>query len=114
MIETKQELLNHFTDINYMYNNPFMYQTLSNMIDELLEQQPFINKPCISEGVCREDKMQTLDKIRTEIEQIYQEIDTCSHNEYENAVEQGKEIAYENVIQIIDKYRTEVARNEQM
>ena len=23
-----------------MYNNPFMYQTLSNMIDELLEQQP--------------------------------------------------------------------------
>lgn len=39
MIKTKQELLNHFTDINAMYNNPFMYQTLSNMIDELLEQQ---------------------------------------------------------------------------
>ena len=40
MIKTKQELLNHFSDINDMYNNPFMYQTLSNMIDELLEQQP--------------------------------------------------------------------------
>jgi len=40
MIKTKQELLNHFSDINTMYNNPFMYQTLSNMIDELLEQQP--------------------------------------------------------------------------
>lgn len=40
MIKTKQELLNHFSDINAMYNNPFMYQTLSNMIDELLEQQP--------------------------------------------------------------------------
>lgn len=40
MIKTKQELLNHFSDINEMYNNPFMYQTLSNMIDELLEQQP--------------------------------------------------------------------------
>ena len=39
MIKTKQELLNHFSDINEMYNNPFMYQTLSNMIDELLEQQ---------------------------------------------------------------------------
>lgn len=38
MIKTKQELLNHFSDINTMYNNPFMYQTLSNMIDELLEQ----------------------------------------------------------------------------
>ena len=40
MIKTKQELLNHFSDINEMYNNPFMYQTLSNMIDELLESQP--------------------------------------------------------------------------
>ena len=40
MIKTKQELLNYFSDINEMYNNPFMYQTLSNMIDELLEQQP--------------------------------------------------------------------------
>lgn len=40
MIKTKQELLNHFSDINTMYNNSFMYQTLSNMIDELLEQQP--------------------------------------------------------------------------
>ena len=46
MIKTKQELLNHFSDINEMYNNPFMYQTLSNMIDELLEQQPC--EDCIS------------------------------------------------------------------
>ena len=44
MIKTKQELLNHFSDINDMYNNSFMYQTLSNMIDELLEQQPKIGK----------------------------------------------------------------------
>ena len=36
MIKTKQELLNHFSDINDMYNNSFMYQTLSNMIDELV------------------------------------------------------------------------------
>lgn len=43
MIKTKQELLNHFTDINAMYNNSFMYQTLSNMIDELLEQQPCVD-----------------------------------------------------------------------
>jgi hypothetical protein len=45
MIKTKQELLNHFSDINTMYNNPFMYQTLSNMIDELLEQQPCEDEP---------------------------------------------------------------------
>lgn len=46
MIKTKQELLNHFSDINEKYNNPFMYQTLSNMIDALLEQEPCEN--CIS------------------------------------------------------------------
>lgn len=46
MIKTKQELLNHFSDINKMYNNSFMYQTLSNMIDELLESQPC--EDCIS------------------------------------------------------------------
>lgn len=40
MIKTKEELLNHFSDINERYNNSFMYQTLSNLIDELLEQQP--------------------------------------------------------------------------
>lgn len=40
MIKTKQEILNHFSNINVMYNNPFEYQTLSNMIDELLEQEP--------------------------------------------------------------------------
>ena len=56
MIKTKQELLNHFSDINEMYNNPFMYQTLSNMIDELLEQQPCEN--CIS----REDALKAIEE----------------------------------------------------
>lgn len=40
------------------------------LILELLEQEPFINKPCISEEVCREDKIQVLDKIKDEIENI--------------------------------------------
>lgn len=35
-----------------------------------LKQEPFINKPCISEGVCEHDKMQALDNVRAEIEQI--------------------------------------------
>lgn len=46
-----------------------------------------------------------LDDVKAEIEQIYQGIDTISHNEYENAVEQGKEIAYENVLSILDNIR---------
>lgn len=54
-----------------------------------------------------ETRNEVLDKIRAKIEEIYQEIDTVSHNEYENAVEQGKEIAYENVLEMIDKYKAE-------
>lgn len=33
-----------------------------------LEQEPFINKPCISKGVCHEDKNKVLNKISAEIE----------------------------------------------
>lgn len=61
--------------------------------------EPFINKPCISEGVCREDKIQVLDKIRAEIEQ------ECKV-ESEHPYGQGLKRALE----IIDKYRTEEGR----
>lgn len=54
--------------------------------------QPFINKPCVSEGVCREDKIQVLDKIRAEIDSY------CSDNRDKN---DGLYIA----MRIIDKYR---------
>ena len=37
------------------------------MAIKVLEQSSFINKPCVSEGVCREDKIQVLDKIMAEI-----------------------------------------------
>lgn len=37
---------------------------------EVLKQRPFINKPCVSSGVCEHDKNTVLDKIRTEIEQL--------------------------------------------
>lgn len=36
---TKQEILDYFKEINYMYNNPNMYDSLSHMIDELLEEE---------------------------------------------------------------------------
>ena len=35
---------------------------------EKLEQESFINKPCVSSGVCEHDKNVVLDKIRAEIE----------------------------------------------
>lgn len=40
----KQEILDYFKDINAMYNNPNMFDSLSNMIDELLKAKD-INVP---------------------------------------------------------------------
>ena len=34
---TKAEILEHYKDINFMYNNPNEYDTLSHMIDEMIE-----------------------------------------------------------------------------
>lgn len=36
---TKQEILDEFNDINYVYNNASMHETLSWMLDELLKEQ---------------------------------------------------------------------------
>ena len=52
--------------------------------------QPFINKPCVSEGVCREDKIQVLDKIRAEIKTMSGDVETLS-----------------DVLDIIDRYKAE-------
>lgn len=54
-----------------------------------------------------EPKADVLEKIRAEIEAIYDSIDTVSNNEYENAYEQGREVAFECVMEIIDKYIAE-------
>lgn len=59
--------------------------------------EPFINKPCISEGVCHEDKMQVLDKLRAEIEQIADE-----EQKHDKLWATGLRYA----VKIIDKYRT--------
>ena len=66
------------------------------LILELLEQEPFINKPCISEEVCREDKIQVLDKISQEIEQI-----ADKEQEYDKKWAIGLRYA----VKIIDKYK---------
>lgn len=43
------------------------YEALG-MAIKALEQEPFINKPCVSSGVCEHDKNKVLDKLRAEIE----------------------------------------------
>ena len=64
---------------------------------QALDQQPsFINKPCVSEEVCREDKIQVLDKIRAEIKDL---------TYYCWEVSPGTVI--DDVLKIIDKHKTE-------
>ena len=58
-----------------------------------LEQEPFMNKTCVSNKVCEHDKKVVLDKIRAEIEEA-QTYD-CIYIDR----------AY--VLEIIDKYKTE-------
>ncbi len=65
-------------------------------------QEPFINKPCVSSGVCEHDKNVVLDKIRAEIEEplkINQGLNT------ENAKAQA--IALSWVLEVIDKYKAD-------
>lgn len=66
--------------------------------------QPFINKPCVSKGVCREDKIQVLDKIRAEIENV---IPKAKFRTGKTSIDVQMMIPQEKVLQIIDKYKAE-------
>lgn len=68
-----------------------------------IEQEPFINKPCVSEKVCEHDKQMVLDKLKAEIEEplkINQGLNT------ESAKAQA--IALSWVLEVIDKYKAEI------
>ena len=62
-----------------------------------LEQEPFINKPCVSEKVCEHDKQMVLNKIRAEIEQTSETVDGFLMHDGTKRT----------VLQIIDKYKAE-------
>lgn len=64
-----------------------------------LEQEPFINKPCVSSGVCEYDKNEALNKIRTEIMKL--QLYKMFEGEDTFYIERDK------VLAIIDKYKAE-------
>ena len=83
----------------YLVENPIELEghkslpiTLIDYAIKALEQEPFINKPCVSSGVCEHDKQKVLDKIRAEIEQARYGL-----------VNDGLDIA----LNILDKYKPE-------
>lgn len=63
--------------------------------------QPFINKPCVSEGVCQEDKIQVLDKIRAEIKGWQVDI-----HDNENDADKH-DFVFERIYEIFDEYKKE-------
>lgn len=48
----------------------------------LKEEEPFINLPCVSSGVCEHDKQKALDKIRAEIEKQEKWLLQAGYNAY--------------------------------
>ncbi len=86
------------TDCKYYGTNTCQSRESHRMAIKALEQEPFINKPCISKGVCEHDKQMVLDKIRAEIE-----AKCCITVGREN----DAAITLHDVFEIIDKYRAE-------
>ena len=78
------------------------------LILELLEQEPFINKPCIAHGVCHEDKVKVLDKIRDEIKQ---EIIPRNSDQYDHET-MWQNMGLRIALKVIDKYKAENEKKE--
>ena len=78
----------------YDYDNQGYYRLLKQM-PAVTPEQPFINKPCISEGVCHEDKVNVLEKIRTEIMQVANQ---------EKVHDEKWALGLRYAVNIIDKY----------
>ena len=99
---TREELRNYVDEQRMLRNIPYhVYSTLIDGIDTL-EQESFINKPCVSSGVCEYDKNKVLDKIRAEIEKPLHD-ERC----FDTANAKAQYIALNWCIEIIDKYRKE-------
>ena len=67
------------------------------------EKEPFINKPCVSSGVCEHDKNKVLDKIRAEIEHIGGDDEKAFCKNLNESYKQG----LKDAPKVIDKYKAE-------
>ncbi len=74
------------------------------------EQEPFINKPCVSSGVCEHDKQKVLDKVRAEITDCLKaldEIEKSGFNIYLPNEISGRRLTYQQCLKFIDKHKAE-------
>ena len=112
---TKEEIINEIKCLLSELNNgedavSYLTQNDVKWLNEnikALEQEPFINKPCVSSGVCEHDKNKVLDKIskiRDEIRGKYRVILKDTPRD-DWAVRWNDCI--DEVLQTIDKYKAE-------
>lgn len=73
------------------------FTKINELLDEL-EQEPFMNKVCVSSKVCEHDKEVVLDKIRAEI----MKLDDINPD---YPMDRTIHISRNEVLQILDKYK---------
>jgi cell division septum initiation protein DivIVA len=89
------------------------YEEFLDLAIKALEQEPFINKSCVSSGVCEHDKNKVLDKLRTEIEQLTSRYTISRERGGMGQVEWSDMLIKESeVLEIIDKYKAESEETE--
>ena len=108
----------YYIEDAYGYTDEYIVNKVNEIIDVVNElssvtPKPFINKPCISEGVCRKDKIQVLDKIKPEIldeaEYAYADFDEYKedilHAEPDELPDDDFRYGLERAVEIINKYK---------
>lgn len=90
---TREEALNILHNASVYHPD---YLDALNMAIKALEQEPFINKSCVSSGVCEHDKNVVIDKIHDEVSHL-----VFRPYEGRNTLDR------KDVLQIIDKYKSE-------
>lgn len=98
---TKEENIKAILNAHFVGFKDEIIDSATNTICEL-KQEPFMNKPCVSAGVCEHDKLQLLDRIKADIEK--QQYGFMNSTDYANGVRFGLMLAYK----IIKKYKKEI------
>ena len=83
--------------IKHLCHNGTITERERDRILKALEQEPFINKPCVSSGACEHDKNKVLEKIKADLEKLAND----EWNTKVGSVSQGLECALE----IIESYQ---------
>lgn len=91
--------------------SPIDMTEVFDLANKALEQEPFINKPCVSGEVCKHDKNKVLDKIREQIKSNLRGVEITLEVLVENdplrPKMEGAKVTLEECLELIDKAEAE-------